>query len=605
MFRAVASTLTLASVTTLIGVVLSSVSVSADTIVNNVDISVPVSCNLNSSVDTAHVAVVNAGTSVSDIGTTNFTVFCNDASGFALYAIGYTNEDYGDNTLVGQSTNNIINTGTATSGNNSAWAMKMIKVTDGSYQPNNLTITNSFNNYHNVPDTYTKVAQYTASTDFTLGSKLQSTYQAFMSTFQDADTYNGKVKYTLVHPYTAPTPVPVSKNLYYAITGTANNYTLTISDSDITSGAVAGGPVAIDGYEFDDVLDYTASTPWYSYHDQIKSVVVTGTVAPTSTSAWFAKLQNCGSWNLNGLKTDNVTDMSHMFYEAGYYASSFTMDLSSWNTANVTNMLRMFSSAGSGATTWSVGNLSSWDTSNVTNMGNMFFSAGGVDTTWSMNNLGLSNWDTSNVVNMSDMFNSAGGANSSSFTLDLSSWDTSSVTDMSRMFDYAGYNSSSFNLDLSSWDTSNVTSMSAIFSSAGRSATTWSVGDLSSWNTSSVTDMNNMFSGAGYNATSFTLDLSSWDTSSVTNMYGVFYYAGYNSSSFNLDLSSWDTSSVANMTRMFDQSGNSATTWSVIIPRTNNGTTTGSITNTTSNWYGNTTSVRATPRSGKSFTLAN
>ncbi len=191
------------------GLCLTPINVSAEeTILDNVDISVPVSCNLNSSVDTAHTAIVNAGTSVSDIGTTNFTVFCNDASGFALYAIGYTNEDYGDNTLVGQSTNNIINTGTATTGNNSAWAMKMVKVTDGSYQPNNLTITNSFNNYHNVPDTYTKVAQYTASTDFTLGSKLQSTYQAFMSTYQDADTYNGKVKYTLVHPYDAAAPKP-------------------------------------------------------------------------------------------------------------------------------------------------------------------------------------------------------------------------------------------------------------------------------------------------------------------------------------------------------------------------------------------------------------
>ena len=188
-------------VTIFSGILLSSSIVSADTIESNVDISVPVSCNLNSSVDTAHLAVVNAGTSATDIGITNFTVFCNDASGFALYAIGYTNEDYGDNTLVGQNTNNIINTGTATSGNNSAWAMKMVKVTDGSYQPNNLTITNNFSSYHNVPDTYTKVAQYTASTDYTLGSKLQSTYQAFMSTYQDADTYNGKVKYTLVHPY--------------------------------------------------------------------------------------------------------------------------------------------------------------------------------------------------------------------------------------------------------------------------------------------------------------------------------------------------------------------------------------------------------------------
>ena len=198
----------LISMTVLSFILLSSPVSSADTIVNNVDISVPVSCNLNSSVDTAHLAVVNAGTSATDIGITNFTVFCNDASGFALYAIGYTNEDYGDNTLVGQNTNNIINTGTATSGNNSAWAMKMVKVTDGSYQPNNLTITNNFSSYHNVPDTYTKVAQYTASTDYTLGSKLQSTYQAFMSTYQDADTYNGKVKYTLVHPYDAAAPKP-------------------------------------------------------------------------------------------------------------------------------------------------------------------------------------------------------------------------------------------------------------------------------------------------------------------------------------------------------------------------------------------------------------
>jgi len=184
------------------GFCLASTTVSAEeTLQDNVDISVPASCNLNSSVDTAHTAIVNAGTSVSDIGTTNFTVFCNDASGFALYAIGYTNEDDGDNTLVGQTTSNIINTGQATSGNTSAWAMKMIKVTDGSYQPNNLTITNNFNNYKEVPSTYTKVAEYTTSTDATLGSKLQSTYRAFMSTFQDADTYNGKVKYTLVHPH--------------------------------------------------------------------------------------------------------------------------------------------------------------------------------------------------------------------------------------------------------------------------------------------------------------------------------------------------------------------------------------------------------------------
>ena len=114
-----------------------------------------------------------------------------------------------------------------------------------------------------------------------------------------------------------------------------------------------------------------------------------------------------------------------------------------------------------------------------------------------------------------------------------------------------------------------------------------------------------MFSSAGYNAPSFTLNLSSWDTSNVTNMSYMFQNAGYNASSFTLNLSSWNTSSVTNMNNMFSSSGNSATTWSVTIPKTNNGTAIGPITNNTSRLYGNTTSVYATPRTGKSFTIAN
>ena len=164
-------------------------------------------------------------------------------------------------------------------------------------------------------------------------------------------------------PHTAP-PVPISTNLYYAITGSANNYTLTISDSDITSGAVASGPMSVDGYEFDQE-EWESTTPWNSYASQIKSVVISGVVAPTSTSGWFAGFYNCNSWDLSGLKTDNVTDMSMMFTEAGYSASSFTLNLSSWNTSSVQDMSYMFHSAGFSATTWSVSGLSSWDTSSV------------------------------------------------------------------------------------------------------------------------------------------------------------------------------------------------------------------------------------------------
>ncbi|MBR3229013.1 hypothetical protein IKF67_02155 [Candidatus Saccharibacteria bacterium] len=59
------------------------------------------------------------------------------------------------------------------------------------------------------------------------------------------------------------------------------------------------------------------------------------------------------------------------------------------------------------------------------------------------------------------------------------------------------------------------------------------------------------------------------------------------------------------MSSMFFYAGYNATTWSIAIPKTNNGTTTGSIENTTSRLYGKTTSYYVSPSSGRSFTLAN
>ena len=154
--------------------------------------------------------------------------------------------------------------------------------------------------------------------------------------------------------------------------------------------------------------------------------------------------------------------------------------------------------------------------------------------------------------------------------------------------------------DLSDWDTSSVTNMSRMFSIAGRSATTFAL-DLSSWNTSKVEDMSYMFYYAGYSATTFTLNLSGWNTSNVTNMYSMFYSAGYSATTWSIGgLSDWNTSNVTNMGDMFRYAGSSATTWSVTIPPTNGN----NISNTTSNMYGQTTSVYDTPPSGKSFTLA-
>ena len=197
-----------------------------DSAVDDVAITVPVSCTMSGNIATGqeHTATLQPGTYSgasgsayeNGIGKTTLATFCNDYNGFTIYAIGFTGETAGDNTLVGTSTSGgaTINTkvyeSTDTTSN---WSMRVNKVDDSTqaFNPNNMSITNSFNTWHVVPDNYAKVAEYHASTgssatDQSLGAKVETTYAAFVSTSQPADTYTSKVKYVIVHPSTAPAP---------------------------------------------------------------------------------------------------------------------------------------------------------------------------------------------------------------------------------------------------------------------------------------------------------------------------------------------------------------------------------------------------------------
>ena len=197
--------------------VASSVRVGAEDITDVTDtasVTVPASCSMTATVESEHSASIPNGiySGSSDyfpngIGKTKIATFCNDNNGYAIYAIGFTGDKYDgeDHTkLIGATNGQKITTGTATNGNDSKWAMKLIKETDDtkSYNPAALTIENGYDDYNVIPDTYTKVANYTSTTDQTLGSVLSTTYAAYISSTQVADTYTGKVKYTLVHPHT-------------------------------------------------------------------------------------------------------------------------------------------------------------------------------------------------------------------------------------------------------------------------------------------------------------------------------------------------------------------------------------------------------------------
>ena len=199
--------------------VLAAASVRADdntTSVDQVNITVPESCSVEGTIASGneHTKTMQNNQYASEIGTTTFKTYCNDNSGYAIYAVGYSADTIG-NTLMKHDSDATydFDTGTATSGGTSDWAMKLTAIS-GTYAPTIHSDTNgAFTSYHVVPSEYTKVVSFASNTDLPAtgvnaeGSGFTSTYAIWISSTQVAGTYTGKVKYTLVHPATASAPV--------------------------------------------------------------------------------------------------------------------------------------------------------------------------------------------------------------------------------------------------------------------------------------------------------------------------------------------------------------------------------------------------------------
>ena len=218
---------------------------------------------------------------------------------------------------------------------------------------------------------------------------------------------------------------------------------------------------------------------WYKPNDDgsnaniIKKVVFDASFAnarPTSCCEWFNGCTDLTTIEgVEYLNTENVTDMSGMFWGC---AALTTLDVSHFDTQNVTNMSYMLSDC-SALTTLDVSN---FNTQNVTNMYYMFSNCSALMT------LDVSNFNTQNVTDMSGMFSDCRALT----TLDVSNFNTQNVTDMSYMF----FNCSAITtLDITNFDTKNVTDMSYMFYNCSALKTL----DVSNFDTQNVTDMSWMF----------------------------------------------------------------------------------------------------------------
>ncbi len=169
---------------------------------DQIQFSLSSSCTMSSVVNEAHTKEINNGTYHSDVGKTTITTLCNDGNGYSVYAAGYSNNEEGNTKLINaEHSEYSIDTGLATSGLTSAWAMKLDNIPDdpSSTPP---VIEPAYNNtYGLVPQYWTRLASRSSgTTDMDEGSSFTTTYAIYTTSNQHAGTYNGQVKYILVHP---------------------------------------------------------------------------------------------------------------------------------------------------------------------------------------------------------------------------------------------------------------------------------------------------------------------------------------------------------------------------------------------------------------------
>ena len=182
--------------------------------------------------------------------------------------------------------------------------------------------------------------------------------------------------------------------------------------------------------------------PWIRHAEDIKKVVFDASFdrcsTITNTSYWFYKCENLTEIiGIEYLHTENVTDMSQMFY---FCTSLKNLDVSHFNTSKVERMDWMFYYCSSLESL----DVSHFDTRNVTNMTSMFADCS------NLTSLDVSHFNTEKVTDMLQMFTCCYNVKN----LDLTNFDTRNVTNMSHMLSFC---KSLEELDLSNFDTSNVT----------------------------------------------------------------------------------------------------------------------------------------------------
>ena len=302
---------------------------SADTASSDdITLKLDVACTVSSVVSSPHSALdMHVGQYKADIGNTDISVFCNDNNGYSVYTIGNSNNTDGNTDLISNISDAYnIHTGTNTAGN-SSWAMKLTAGSGSASETTPPTIVNGYDSYSAIPNNYTLVAKRTSGTSLNpdtsvSGSYFSTTYAIYAASTQPAGTYNGKVKYVMVHPDNSTHNTIPDIEAAFATAGkrktyqdTGGNYYYSMQDMDSTICASVDRKGIATATQLVDMRD--------------------------NNLYWVAKLDDDNCWMTSNLDLDiggtNVaaltsenTDISTTASGSGIYLSGYTEQDGVW-----------------------------------------------------------------------------------------------------------------------------------------------------------------------------------------------------------------------------------------------------------------------------------
>ena len=288
----------------------------------------------------------------------SYNVQCNTEGGWAVYAIGSTTDDDTDrNHMIGVSHGLHIPTATNTTGDTSSWSFR-IDTPEGSPLE-------TFDTFTAIPNTWQRVVISNTPSINELSGSFSTAYQVYVSEYQAADTYTGKVTYTLVHPRYVDVYGNYANHVtYHSNTTTDTTKSYNFDPVEAPHNVLSATDLDFHTDQTDDNGDPYLFDEWNTSSDGTGDTYAVGTALESDTELYaiwkepYSGLLNISGRNAGYKEVEYIESTGIQYINTGIVSSTLSADyqieLQSQGTRNPTNyaVYVSFNGQSAGAGTW-------------------------------------------------------------------------------------------------------------------------------------------------------------------------------------------------------------------------------------------------------------